>query len=97
MKAWKEVEEKGYMVMRRATTFLAALAIKQNSPHIAIEILSSIREARYMLVRCLKVSAFTDLNRFTEIVPILRSSLEHDRPTTVKEAYFSDVVCIYSL
>lgn len=97
MKAWRELEEKGYMIMRRATTFLAALAIKQNSPHIAIGILSSIKEARYMLVRCLKVLAYTDLNRFTEIVPILRTSLEYDRPEGVKEVYFGDVVCIYSL
>lgn len=97
MKVWREIEEKGYMIMRRATTFLAALAIKQNSPHIATEILSSVKEARYMLVRCLKVLAYTDLNRFTEIVPILRSSLEHDRPNGVKEAYFGDIVCIYSL
>lgn len=92
LKVWREIEGKGYMIMRRATTFLAALAIKQNSPHIAIEILSSVREARYMLVRCLKVLAYTDLNRFTEIVPILRSSLEHDRPNGVKETYFGDLI-----
>lgn len=80
--------------MRRATTFLAALAIKQNSSHIAIEILSSLREARYIQIRCLKILAYTDLKRFTEIVPMFRASLEHDRPNAQKESYFIDVVCI---
>jgi len=94
LKLWKELEEKGHMIMRRATTFLAALAIKQNSSHIAIEILSTIKEARYIDIRCLKVLAYTDLKRFTEIVPILRTSLEHDRPNAQKECYFRDVVCI---
>lgn len=80
--------------MRRATTFLTALAIKQNAPHIAIEIMSTIREARYIDIRCLKVWAYTELKRFTEIVPIIRSSLEHDRPNAMKERYFTDVVRI---
>lgn len=80
--------------MRRATAFLAALAIKQDAPHIAIEILSTIREARYIQIRCLKVAAYTDLHRFTDIVPILRTTLEYDRPTALKEVYFKDVVYI---
>ncbi|KYM94058.1 PREDICTED: pentatricopeptide repeat-containing protein 2, mitochondrial-like [Cyphomyrmex costatus] len=92
LKLWKELDEKGHIIMRRATTFLSALAIKQNSPHIAIEILSTIREARYIQIRCLKVVAYTNLKRFTEIVPILRASLEHDRPNAPKEGYFKDVI-----
>lgn len=93
MNLWKELNEKGCQIMRRASTFVAALAIKQNSPHIAIEILSTMREARYIDVRCLKIVAYTDLKRFTEIVPILRMSIEHDRPHLRKECYFADVVC----
>lgn len=89
---WKELTEKGYMVIRRATTFLTGLAINQNAPHIAVEIISSIRESRYIDSRCLKVLAYTDLKRFTEIVPIFRSSLEHDRPDSTKESYFKDVI-----
>ncbi|XP_012537102.1 pentatricopeptide repeat-containing protein 2, mitochondrial [Monomorium pharaonis] len=93
LKIWREVEEKGYRILRRAATFLAALAIKQDAPHIAIEILCSLKEARYIHVRNLKIIAYTDLKRFTEIVPILRSSLEHDRPHNLqKEQYFSDVI-----
>lgn len=80
--------------MRRANTFLTALAINQNSPHIAIEILSTIRESRYIDIRCLKVLAYVDLKRFTEIVPIFRKSLEFDKPNVQKESYFKDVVHI---
>lgn len=91
---WKELNEKGYEFLRKATTFLTALAIKQNAPHIAIEIISTIRMVRYIDVRCLKIVAYTELKRFTEIVPILRMSLENDRLTAPKESYFQDVVCI---
>lgn len=80
--------------MRRASTFLTALAINQNSSHIAIEILTTIRESRYIDIRCLKVLAYADLKRFTEIVPIFRKSLEFDRPNGQKERYFKDVVYI---
>ena len=80
--------------MRRATTFLSALAINQNSPHIAIEILSTIKEVRYIHIRNLKVLAYTNLKRFTEIVPIFRASLERDRSYAPKENYCKDVVCI---
>lgn len=79
--------------MRRASTFLTALAINQNSSHIAIEILTTIKESRYIDVRCLKVLAYADLKRFTEIVPLFRKSLEADRPNIHKESYFRDVVC----
>jgi len=89
---WREMNDKGFKFMRRASTFLTALAIKQNSPHIAIEIVTSMRESRYIDVRCLKVLAYTDLKRFTEIVPILRTSLEFDRPNAHKETYFKDVI-----
>lgn len=96
MKVWRDIEEKGLEIIRRASIFLAALAIKQNSSHIAIEILSTIKEARYMHVRCLKIVAYTDLKRFTDIVPLIRSSLEQDRPNGRKECFFNDVVCIQS-
>lgn len=92
MNIWKELNEKGNSIVRRATTFLAALAINQNAPHIAIEILVSVKEARYIDIRCLKVVAYTKLKRFTEIVPILRASIERDRPHLTKESYFKDVV-----
>jgi len=79
--------------MRKTIIFLAALAIKQNALDIAIEIMSTIRLSRYIDVRCLKIVAYTDLKKFTEIVPILKISLEDDEQRT-KDVYFHDVVCI---
>ncbi|RLU19175.1 hypothetical protein DMN91_007732 [Ooceraea biroi] len=89
---WKEMNQKGNEFMRRAIAFLAGLAIKQNAPHIAIEIISTMRTARFPDTRSLKVLAYTDLKRFTEIVPILRISLENYRTVGPKEVFFQDVV-----
>ncbi|EFN61442.1 Pentatricopeptide repeat-containing protein 2 [Camponotus floridanus] len=92
LKVWREINDKGFTFMRRASTFLTALAINQNSSHIAVEILTTIKESRYIDVRCLKVLAYADLKRFTEIVPLFRKSLEVDRPNIQKESYFTDVI-----
>lgn len=80
------------LIVRRASSFLAALAIKQNMPHIAMEILSSLRDSRYIQLRNLKVLAYTQSSRFIDIVPIFRTSLETDMPNGQKEVYFEDVV-----
>ncbi|KAL6418765.1 hypothetical protein ACFW04_011803 [Cataglyphis niger] len=89
---WNEINAKGFTFQRRASTFLAALAINQDSSHIAIEILTSIKKVRYIDIRCLKVMAFKDLKRFTEIVPIFKKSLDFDKPNVQKEKYFRDVI-----
>jgi len=83
--------QKDFKWTRKTLTFLAALAIKQNVPHIAVEIISTIRLSRYIDVRCLTIMAYADLKKFDEIVPILRMSLDDQ---TVKDIYFYDVVCI---
>lgn len=92
LNVWREINDKGFIFIRRASTFLTALAINQNASHIAIEILTTIKESRYIDVRCLKVLAYANLKRFTEIVPLFRKSLEVDRPNIQKESYFKDVI-----
>ncbi|XP_050456747.1 pentatricopeptide repeat-containing protein 2, mitochondrial-like isoform X2 [Cataglyphis hispanica] len=89
---WNEINAKGFTFQRRASTFLAALAINQDSSHIAIEILTSIKEVRYIDIRCLKVMAFKNLKRFTAIVPIFKKSLDFDKLNVRKEKYFRDVI-----
>lgn len=42
--------------VRRAISYAASLALKQNAPQVALEILSSSRNANYVTVRNLKVS-----------------------------------------
>lgn len=89
---WKEVTAQGIHFQRRGITFICGLAINQNAAYIATEILSTIREPRYIDIRCLKVLAYAKMDKFMEIIPIFRSSLEYDRPHTRKEFYFSDVI-----
>lgn len=64
--------------MRRAYTFCAALAIRQGSPQLALEILFNTKRPSYTTVRNLKVLALTELNRLDETIPILKSILTED-------------------
>lgn len=54
-KLWSEIVENGHQPMRRAIGFAAALAVSQNAPHIAIEIISSLPKHNYVTLRNLKV------------------------------------------
>lgn len=64
--------------MRRSYTFCAALAIRQGSPQVALEILFNTKRSSYTTIRNLKVLALTDLNRLDETIPILKSILTED-------------------
>ncbi|KAL1129869.1 hypothetical protein AAG570_012813 [Ranatra chinensis] len=86
---WSELNEVGHYPMRRAATFAAALALKQNSPHIALEILTSMRQQTYVTIRNLKVAALADLGRPDDALPILRSVLETDESSPEKRSTFS--------
>lgn len=76
IKLWKKIEEVGHVPMRKAATFLAALALEQNSAHVTIEILGTIRQQQYVTVRNLKILALIKLGRVDDALPILRSVLE---------------------
>lgn len=49
--------------MRRATTFIAGLALNQGMPEAALEILSNVKNSNYVTVRNLKV-CFTSVYFF---------------------------------
>lgn len=91
-KLWSEILENGHQPMRRAIAFAAALAVSQNSPHIAIEIISSLQKHNYVTLRNLKVLALTDLGRFEDVLPLLRSVLEMDGRSNIKHTYCEDVI-----
>ncbi len=55
---WKKMNESGLSPLRRITAYTAALAVKHNNPHIALEILSTVTNQQFVLIRCLKVSIF---------------------------------------
>lgn len=67
-------------MQRRATSLLASLALKQNDPSIAVEMLSSI-ERPGAIERSLKLIAYGQLNRPEDAVAILRYVV--GAPTTV--------------
>ena len=89
---FQELQERGFTFPRRSVTFIAALALKQNVPHIALEITSLCKNVRYIDVRCIRVEAQAKLKRFDEIMIHFRSSLLSDEPTKRKESYFKDTV-----
>lgn len=91
MELWSELNNVGHIPMRRAITFAAALAIKQNAPHIALEIVGTARQQHYVTVRNIKVLAFTDLNRADDALPILKAVLQVT-DTTNKQSFSKDVV-----
>ncbi|XP_071454606.1 pentatricopeptide repeat-containing protein 2, mitochondrial-like [Hetaerina americana] len=91
MNAWKKMLELGHTPVRRAVTFAAALAINQNSPHIALEILSCTQHPNYITVRNLKVAALADLGRASDALPILRHIIETDVPEQTKQTFTMDV------
>ncbi|KAK7791978.1 hypothetical protein R5R35_010148 [Gryllus longicercus] len=87
---WSDLQNVGHVPMRRAVAFSAALAINQNAPHIALEMLSSVSRPNYVTIRNLKIAALADLGRPEDTFPLLRSILEADNPqvklTVAKES-----------
>lgn len=74
---WKELNDVGHIPMRKATTFAAALALAQGAPHVALEIIGTVRQQSYMTVRNIKVLALAQLGRCDDVIPVMRSVLEH--------------------
>lgn len=44
LELWKELQQAGHIPMRKAATFISALALNQNSPHITLEIAATIKQ-----------------------------------------------------
>lgn len=77
--------------MRRAITFAAALALKQNAPDVALELVGSATRQHYVTIRNLKILAFIDLGRVDDVLPILKSVLQNSDSLT-KHTFTKDVV-----
>lgn len=95
-KLWSEQQEAGHSPIRKTITFFAANAINQNSPHIALEVITSVRNQLYVTLRNIKVVALCDLGRIIDALPLLRSVLSLDQPMSsgpvVKQTYCRDVI-----
>jgi len=71
--------------VRRVITYTCGLALKQNAPQVALEILSTAKQSNYVTVRNLKIWGLAELNRPDDILPMLRYSLEFDNPQSQSE------------
>lgn len=49
------MKEVGVDAVRRALTYASSLALNQNAPNVALEILSGVTQVNYVTVRNLKV------------------------------------------
>lgn len=84
---WKEATSSGHIPMRRGVTFLAMLAVNQGAPHVALEVLSTVKQQTYLTVRTIKALALAKLKRYDDVLPILRSVLEVTSPTIGKQTF----------
>ncbi|KAG7189427.1 hypothetical protein KM043_017130 [Ampulex compressa] len=89
---WRDMTEKGQEMLRRVLILLSALALKQKAAHIAIEILTGVKDQRFIETKCLKILSFLELERYAEIIPILRTLVQFDRPPMRKDRMFKDVI-----
>lgn len=100
-KLWSDQQEAGHSPIRKTITFFAANAINQNSPHIALEVITSVRNQSYVTLRNIKVVALCDLGRIFDALPLLRSVLSVDQPMSggpvIKQTYCRDVVSITTI
>ena len=92
LKYWKCMTDRSFPPSCRSTTLLAALAIKQNSPEIAVEVLSTVRRQHFIDVRCIKVLAYMHLKKYVQIIPLFKQTLEQDTTPTNRQTYFADVI-----
>lgn len=91
-KIWHGAIEAGHIPLRRATVFMAYLAINQNSPHIALEVLATLKGQNYVTVRSLKTLALAQMSRFDDCLRILRSILEVANPMMNKQTIPYDII-----
>lgn len=91
-KVWKDSVQAGHTPLRRGATFFSALALNQKEPFVALEILTNLKGQNYVSVRALKALALARLNRFDDVLPILRSLLDVGNPMMQKQTIPADVV-----
>ncbi|XP_053973953.1 pentatricopeptide repeat-containing protein 2, mitochondrial-like [Hylaeus volcanicus] len=90
VKCWEQHQGK-CLYFARSLEILAALAIRQNEPQMALELLSSLHRQQYITIRCLKILAYSQWQKYIYIIPLLKSTLDVDN-SAQKQTYFADVI-----
>ncbi|GIX98257.1 pentatricopeptide repeat-containing protein 2, mitochondrial [Caerostris darwini] len=73
-----QAREGSFTILRKSLNFVAALALQQNKPDVALEILSSMPGNRWIVVNNLRLTALTDMNRIQDVFTILREVVEQN-------------------
>lgn len=94
IKVCEELSQKGSVPLRRVIATLGALAINQNKPHVALELVALCRTIEYISMRCIRIIALADLDRIDDIVLEFQAALKRGPE---KYSYYSDVVSFYFL
>ncbi|XP_071522037.1 pentatricopeptide repeat-containing protein 2, mitochondrial-like isoform X2 [Panulirus ornatus] len=82
LKLLESTQEYGFNINRNIILYAAALALKQNHPHFALDFLLKSFSPNHFAIRTMKVMALCDLDRVEDIFPILRSIMQIDLPAT---------------
>lgn len=92
VKLWHELKTVGHNPMRKAATFMAGLALNQNEPQVALEVLSNLQNQSYMTIRNIKMAALTSIGRLDDAIHVLKSVINVDLPTQQKFTFNQDVI-----
>jgi len=87
----REMKAAGMEPVRRVVTYAAGLALNQNAPNVALEVLSLSGVSNYVTIRNMKLLALAELDRPDDCLPILRTSIEFDNPNNEERR---STVCI---
>ena len=93
----KSADAKSVEPPRRTIYFIAALALKQNRPEIAVELIARAQRPQYITSRCIKLEAYAQLKRFDEILMIFKQATTTDSPSGQKRSFFMDTVTVLNL
>lgn len=85
IKVLQNAKEADALILRKVITFAAGLALKQNQPIQALEILSLTKQENYFTIKNLKVIALVQLDRIDDALMIIRRALQRDVPDANKK------------
>ena len=80
----KKAREAGAAISRKTVCLFAALALNQNQPNTALEVLSLVTQTNYISVRNLRFMALAELERFDDLFIGIRLILNRDVPHEIK-------------
>jgi len=78
VKLLQGVREAGSGILRKGVTFASALALNQNNPSLALEILALTAQDNYVTVKNLRLIALAELDRLDNVISILNASVSRD-------------------